>query len=110
MKFAIAAALAACSLAGSAFADTTVTATLDTPQSANAKFIAAHAVWNCAGATCVATIAPDDAAGVSGCQDLAKKIGRISTYAGEGKSLDAKGLDKCNKSAAAPASIGTASR
>jgi hypothetical protein len=110
MKFAIAAAFAALSLAGSALADTRLTATLDTPTAAPAKFIAAHAVWNCAGTTCVASMAPDDSAGVYGCQDLAHRIGHVASYAGESKSLDAKSLEKCNKSAASPAAIGTASR
>jgi hypothetical protein len=108
MKLAIAAAFAACSLAGAAFADTTLTATLATPQTAH--FIAAHAVWNCAGTTCVASIAPDDSASASGCQELAKKIGHVISYAGESKTLDARGLEKCNKEAASPAAIGTASR
>ena len=109
MKLAIAAAIAAISMAGSAFADTTLTATLASP-GAPAKFIAAHAVWNCQGSTCVASIAPDEALGVSGCKDLVKHIGRVSSYAGDAKSLDSKGLDKCNTSAASPAPIGTASR
>jgi len=110
MKIAIAAAFAALSMAGSALADTSLKATLDTPQNAPVKFIAAHAVWNCAGSTCVASIAPDDSAGVSGCQELAHKIGHVAAYSGEAKGLDAKGLEKCNKSAASPAAIGTASR
>ena len=110
MKLAIAAAFAALSMAGSALADTRLTATLDTPTAAPAKFIAAHAVWNCAGTTCVASVAPDDSAGIDGCQDLAHRIGHVAAYAGESKSLDAKGLEKCNKSAASPAAIGTASR
>jgi hypothetical protein len=109
MKLAIAAALAAFSLAGSAFADTTVTATLSAP-AAQSKFIAAHAVWNCAGATCTAAIAPDDTASVTGCQDLAKKIGHVAAFTSDTKTLDSKGLEKCNKSAAAPSPIGTASR
>src|SRR5271165_3651502 len=103
MKLMIATACAFLSLAGASYADTTLTATLDTPQAAHAKFIAAHAVWNCDGATCTASVAPDDSASVDGCQDLTKKIGRVSAYSGEGKTLDAKSLDKCNKTAAVPA-------
>ncbi len=110
MKLALATAFAVMSLAGSAFAETSLTATLDTPQATPAKFIVAGAVWNCSGATCVAGVAPDDSAGVSGCKDLAKKMGKISAYAWDQKSLDAKGLDKCNVAAASPAPIGTASR
>jgi hypothetical protein len=109
MKLAIATAIAALTLAGSAFADTTLTATLASP-GGSAKFIAAHAVWNCAGSTCVASIAPDDSLGVAGCKELAKHIGHVSSYAGDAKSLDSKSLEKCNTSAASPAAIGTASR
>ena len=108
MKLAIATALAAISLAGSALAEVTVTATLDSAQANQAKFIAADAVWNCSGATCVAAIAPDTAQGVSGCRDLAKKMGRISSYATESRTLDSKGLERCNAAALAPTT--TASR
>jgi len=109
MKLAIATCLSALALAGAAFADTSLTATLANP-GGNAKFIAAGAVWNCAGATCVAQVAPDDAQGISGCQELAHKIGRVTAFAGEAKSLDARGLERCNKEAATPKTIGTASR
>ena len=66
MKFAIAAACAALSFAGAAFADTTITATLNSPQTGHSKILAAHAVWNCEGSTCVASVAPDETAGESG--------------------------------------------
>jgi hypothetical protein len=110
MKFAIAAACAALSFAGAAFADTTVTATLNSPQTGHSKILAAHAIWNCEGSTCVASVAPDETAGVSGCKDLAKSLGPISGYVSDEKTLDSASLEKCNKSAAAPATIGTASR
>jgi hypothetical protein len=110
MKLAIAAAFAALTLAGSAFADSRLTATLDSPQGAPAKFIAAHAVWDCEGATCVAQVAPDESFGAMSCRDLAKRVGHVSSYASESKSLDSKALEKCNVGAASPAAIGTASR
>ena len=111
MKLILATACAVFSLclAGAATADGRVTATLQAPGPAHAQLIAAHAVWNCDGATCVAGLAPDDAAGVSACKDLARKVGPLTAYAGERKSLDAGALAKCN-TAAAPATIGTASR
>ena len=96
MKLAIATVLAAISLAGSVFAETTVTATLDSAQAGASKFIAADAVWNCAGTTCVATLAPDSAAGVSGCKELARQIGHITAYSSDMRSLDAKALERCN--------------
>ncbi|HEY2177789.1 MAG TPA: hypothetical protein VGH15_04345 [Caulobacteraceae bacterium] len=110
MKLAIAAAFAALTLAGSAFADTRLTATLDSPQGAPSKFIAAHAVWNCEGATCVAQVAPDESFGATSCKELAKRLGHVASYASDTKSLDNKALEKCNTGAAAPAAIGTASR
>ncbi|HEY1560363.1 MAG TPA: hypothetical protein VGF71_05670 [Caulobacteraceae bacterium] len=108
MKLAIATALAAISLAGSVFAETTVTATLDSAQASRVKFIAADAVWDCSGTTCIATVAPDSASGVSGCKDLAKKIGHIVSYSTEMRSLDAKALERCNIAATTPTA--TASR
>lgn len=112
MKLALATACAvfSLSLAGAASADSRITATVQAPGPAHARFIAASAVWNCDGATCVAALAPDTAAGVSGCKDLAKKVGPLATYAGERKSLDSAALAKCNTAAASPANIGTASR
>jgi hypothetical protein len=112
MKLALATACAvlSLSLAGGALADGRVTATLAAPGPAHAQLIAAHAVWNCDGANCVAALAPDDATGVSACKDLARKVGPLAAYAGERKSLDAAGLAKCNTAAASPANIGTASR
>ncbi|MGI8841380.1 MAG: CC_3452 family protein [Caulobacteraceae bacterium] len=112
MKLALATACAvfSLSLAGAALADSRVIATLAAPGPAHAKFIAADAVWNCDAATCVAALAPDGAAGLSGCKDLAKKVGPLAAYASERRSLDSAALAKCNTAAAAPANIGTASR
>jgi hypothetical protein len=112
MKLTIAAACAAAisiGFAGSALAEGTVTATLETPIAGHAKFIAAHAVFNCEGATCVALVAPDDANDVFACKTVAKQVGRISAYK-EFKPLDDKSLSKCNAAAPAPKTIGTASR
>lgn len=100
MKLALITALAAVSFAGAAFADATVTATLDQSQSGHVQLIASDAVWNCAGATCVARPAPDTATGVSGCRALARQIGRISSYSSDQKTLDAGALAKCNAAAA----------
>lgn len=110
MNIALATAFAALTLAGSAFADTRVTVTLDAPQPARASVMAAHAMWTCADATCVAEAAPDETFSVDGCKDIAKQFGRVSAYAGDVKALDAKALARCNVSAAAPAAVGTASR
>ena len=106
MKLSIATAIAALSLAGAAFADGRVNATLEQGSAAPAKFIAAHATWNCAGGACASGIANDDAGSVDGCKDFVKHAGRVSAY-GEFKPLDAKALAKCNL-AAGPAPTGTA--
>ncbi|MGI9170229.1 MAG: CC_3452 family protein [Caulobacteraceae bacterium] len=112
MKLALATACAvfSLSLAGAASADSRITATLESAQSGHAKFIAASAVWNCEAGTCVAGLAPDAAATVGACKDLAKHVGRLTAYVSDRRALDAGALAKCNTAAAAPASIGTASR
>jgi hypothetical protein len=113
MKHALSTACAvfALSFAGAALADSQISATLETPQAAHLKLIAASAVWNCQGDTCFAAVAPDDAVGVSGCKELARQVGRLSAYTFDAKSLDEKGLAKCNTAAKAsvPAAMATAS-
>ncbi len=107
IQFATACAVLSLGMAGAAFADGRVTATLEQPGSGQAKFIAAHSTWTCSSGACVSGIAPDDAGTVDGCKDFAKKMGRVSAY-GEFKPLDAKALAKCNLAAAAPATVTTA--
>ncbi len=104
IQFATACAVLSLGMAGAAFADGRVTATLEQPQTA--KFIAAHSTWNCANGACVSGIAPDDAGTIDGCKDFAKKMGRVSAY-GEFKPLDANALAKCNLSATGNASATT---
>jgi hypothetical protein len=112
MNILIATACAAFTLAmaGSAFADGRVTATLDSPQSAQARLIVGPAAWNCEGATCVANGQPEDTAGLGACRDLARKVGRISSYVSDARTLDAAALAKCNKSAAVSVPVTAASR
>jgi hypothetical protein len=92
-------AVAALAMAGSAFAEGAVKVTLESPVAGQVKLIAAHAVFRCQDTTCEAALAPDDANGVYACADLAKKVGRVTSYV-EFKALDDKALAKCN--AAAP--------
>jgi hypothetical protein len=101
-------ALFTLAMAGSALAEGSVKATLESPVAGHAKLIAAHAVFTCEGTTCVANAAPDDANDAYACKDLAKQVGRIAAYQ-EFKPLDDKALAKCNTAAAAKP-IGTASR
>lgn len=111
MKFSIAAVCAAFTLglAGSAFADGMITATLESPVEGHAKFIAAHSVFTCEGTTCTAVAATDEGGNVDSCRDVAKKVGRIASYK-EFKPLDEKALARCNMFAAAPKPATTASR
>ena len=66
-------------------------------------------MFNCEGTTCIAAAAPEDASDAYACKDLAKQVGRITSYK-EFKPLDEKGLAKCNTAAAAPKPSSTASR
>jgi len=103
-------AAAASLVSGAALADGRISATLASPHSGARQVIAFHSVWNCAGDTCVAQVAPDDAQTISGCKELAHEVGPLTAYAGDSKTLDAAGLAKCNTAAASPPAIGTASR
>jgi hypothetical protein len=110
MKLTLATACAVFSLgmAGAAFADGPVTATLEQPTTP-AKYIAGHAVFRCEGATCVAESAPDAAGELDSCKQLTKQVGRVTAY-GQFKPLDEKALAKCNAVAAAPKAATTAAR
>ena len=111
MKNALATACAVLSFsfAGAALADSLITAKLAAPQTEPVKLVAASAVWDCAADSCFAGVAPDDALGVSGCKELAKQVGRLSSYAFDGKSLDDKSLARCNTAAKATMPMTTAS-
>ena len=111
MKLAIATAIAALSLAGAAFADTKLTATLEPGQTGPShQFIAATAVWNCAGDTCTSSTAPDESASITGCQDFVHEVGPVSAFGGDFKKLDLKSLKRCNAWAKPPAAIKAAAR
>jgi hypothetical protein len=57
----------------------------------------------------VAGVAPDDAYSVSGCKDLARRVGRLSAYSTDRRALSAEQLATCNAAAPAPAETATAS-
>jgi hypothetical protein len=103
LRLATACALATLTMAGAAFADTRVNLTLETPKPAKTKLIAAHAVFVCENATCVAGVAPDDSITVSTCKEVVRKVGRVSAYGSEYKALSAEQLASCNAAAPAPA-------
>lgn len=91
-------AVLALSAASSAFAATTLTATLQAP-AAKARVVAGGAVWACEGSVCVATTAPDNVASLKSCKELAKAVGTVVGYSSASFSLDAEALAKCNLSA-----------
>jgi hypothetical protein len=111
MKHALATAFAVIAMgcAGAAFADGQVTATLAQP-GPTAKLIAASAVFRCQDTTCVAASAPDNAASLDGCKQLAKQVGPLAAFAGPYKAFDEKKLAQCNAVAATPKPATTASR
>ena len=111
MKLAFAAAclVATLSLATSALADGQTTATLQQPIAKKTQFIVSGAIWDCAGATCVADVTPDETFGVGECHDVARRAHvAIAEFKTSSKSLQPASLDRCN-AGLAPKSM-TASR
>lgn len=92
-------AVLALSTAGSAFAGSPLTATLQAPVSAKVRAIAGGAVWNCEGTTCVAAVAPERAASTASCKELAKAVGAIASFGSATFTLEPEALAKCNLSA-----------
>jgi hypothetical protein len=87
-------------MAGAAFAaDGPVSAKLNAPLTAKTKVVAGGAVFYCEGDSCVATAAPSRALTAASCKALVKEVGRVSSFAGDVKSLSAEDLDRCNASA-----------
>ncbi|MCC7267572.1 MAG: hypothetical protein IT546_09575 [Caulobacteraceae bacterium] len=97
MKFSIAAAAAAFSLAcaGGALA-AEVTVKLVTPVSGPTKVIAGGAVFNCVDTTCVAKTPTARTISSSACKELTKEVGAISTFGDVRKQLDGDKLARCN--------------
>lgn len=101
MKLNLMAACAVFSLAaaGSAFAEGTVTANLQTAQTGVNKVVAANAVFTCAAQRCVAALTTDETYSVNGCKALAKKVGKLTSFANPKHTLSADDLAKCNAAA-----------
>ncbi|HWA61519.1 MAG TPA: hypothetical protein VG939_09090 [Caulobacteraceae bacterium] len=98
MKLRFAAGLAVLSVfAGTAaFAEGTVTADLATAQTGVSKVVAANAVFTCAAQRCVAAVTTDETYSVNGCKSLAKKVGKLTSYASPKHQMSADDLAKCN--------------
>jgi hypothetical protein len=79
----------------------TYSATLAAPT--NGRIIARDISWNCAGAAC--TGATENSRPAVLCQSLAKRAGRLDSFAVDGRAFAAADLERCNASAKpAPAS------
>jgi len=101
MKLSIGAAIAALTLAsaGAAFAEGTVTANLVTAQTGVSKVVAANAVFTCAAQRCVAATTTDETYSLSGCKALAKKVGKLTSFANPKHEMTADDLARCNAGA-----------
>ena len=108
LVIAIACLAASLSLATHALADGRTTATLQQPIAAKTQFIANGAIWDCEGSTCVASNMPGRTFGPSQCHDVARKVGAVTQFKNDEKTLEQASLDRCN--AGLPAKTTTASR
>ena len=88
----LAAMAAAGSLAGSAAADTPLSATLQTPQASASEITAGGVVWSCKADACVAESVTDGVDARDACKGLAREVGVLAKF----DSLDAAALTKCN--------------
>ena len=88
-----------------AFADS-FSATLASPVAKPVKFIAANALWTCEGSTCTTAVGTEDTLSASGCRDLTKTVGAVTTYSGAA-SLSASELARCNAGRAGVAATTT---
>jgi hypothetical protein len=86
---------AASFLAAPAYAATYSAKPAATPESA--KIIGKDIRWSCAGGTCRGST--EASRPVILCQDLAKRAGRIESFAADGQALSAEQLAKCNTAA-----------
>lgn len=99
-------ALGAILLSAAPAAAATYSATLAAP--ANGTIIARDISWNCSGATCQG--ATENSRPAVLCQSLAKRAGRLDSFAVNGRAFAAAELERCNASArAAPVSALVAS-
>lgn len=90
------AAIVTLSVAGSAFAESAVTAKLQAPVAEKTKFIAGGAIFLCEGDTCVAQAPTSQTFASATCKTVAKTVGAIASFEGGHRSLDADKLGACN--------------
>lgn len=87
---------AALAFAGTAFANTQFTATLETPMEEQESIIAEKALWDCEGATCSAELKRKSVR-VSTCKKVVKEVGRLTAFSNETDTLSAEDLERCNE-------------
>lgn len=81
-----------------AAAGTNFTAKLATPLDSSERIVAAKALWDCNGDTCVAELNRRTVT-VRTCKKVASEIGQIADFSNGTESLSADDLVKCNKAA-----------
>lgn len=96
LRMLTAAAVMSMTFAGVAFADAKVSASLATPVAAKTKVVAAGALFICEGSTCVANSAQARTVTVSGCKELVKAVGAVTTLTNGKRSLESDELATCN--------------
>ena len=62
-----------------------------------AKVVAKQLVWSCGAGACRGTTG--DSRPVIVCQSLARKVGRLDSFAADGRAFTAAELERCNASA-----------
>ncbi len=98
MTRALLSSVAALGFAGSAFAGTLFTVTLETPRDKAEMIVAAKVLWSCSGNTCTAELARKTV-NIRTCKKVAKKIGRIAEFSNAKGALSETDLAACNTSA-----------
>ncbi|MEQ8559045.1 MAG: hypothetical protein RIB03_12075 [Henriciella sp.] len=81
-----------------AAAGTNFTAKLTTPVDSSERVIAAKALWNCDGDTCVAELNRRTVT-VRTCKKVASEVGALAAFSTAEESLSEEDLAKCNKAA-----------
>lgn len=94
------AAVAALSFgAPAAMAADAVVAKLSSPLAAKQKVIAGASIFNCEADACVASTPAPRAQTASGCRELVKAVGPVTSYGSERRQLDEAKLASCNGAA-----------
>jgi hypothetical protein len=96
---ALAAAALVSAFASSAVAAPAVVAKLQAPLEARKKPVAGDAVFVCEADGCTAANPSGATASVSGCRQLVRVVGPVSSFGSEGKEFDADKLARCNSAA-----------